>query len=190
MKNFSYKEHELYKIITDVMHDQLFLKKLGMSPGDMDNIIGIISAEDLVRTLEEDRDSRGRFISQKVLTAIDPYLRTFGNAPVEGWAENAYEYILDQLFPGRIPSGPSNSAQIAGGRLFMLQFLKAVHRYERAVLPFDPTVDFALLTDREVSEGGFTEEYLQLLRLSDAGYLYEFMRLSLISSMTLMCQLI
>ena len=42
MKNFSYKEHELYKIITDVMHDQLFLKKLGMSPGDMDNIIGII----------------------------------------------------------------------------------------------------------------------------------------------------
>ena len=99
MENFSYKEHELYKTITDVMHEPLFLKKLGMSPGDMDNIIGIISAEDLVRTLEEARDSRGRFISQKVLTAIDPYLRTFGNAPVEGWAENAYEYILDQLFP-------------------------------------------------------------------------------------------
>ena len=177
MENFSYKEHELYKTITDVMHEPLFLKKLGMSPGDMDNIIGIISAEDLVRTLEEARDSRGRFISQKVLTAIDPYLRTFGNAPVEGWAENAYEYILDQLFPGRIPSGPSNSVQIAGGRLFMLQFLKAVHRYERAVLPFDPTVDFALLTDKEVSESGFTEEYLQLLKLSDAGYLYEFMRL-------------
>ena len=127
MENFSYKDHELYKIITDVMHEPLFLKKLGMSPGDMDNIIGIISAEDLVRTLEEARDSRGRFISQKVLTTIDPYLRTFGNAPVEGWAENAYEYILDQLFPGRIPSGPSNSVQIAGGRLFMLQFLKRMY---------------------------------------------------------------
>ena len=108
---------------------------------------------------------------------MEPIMRSFGKAPAGGWLQNAYSFILGQLFPAKNTIDPSEDTDIARGRLFLLQFLKALHKYENLTLPFDPTVDIEFLKADEVTANEYTEEYLHLRRLADIGYLYEFMRL-------------
>lgn len=171
------KNQLLYEIIRAAMTEKFFLKQIKMSAEEMDSFLGSRDPQELSRALLKSADDRGRFSAKKVLDVILPYLHALGDPPAEGRLENAYNYILGQLFPEKNAINGPESKGTVRGRLFLLQFLKALHRYEEQTLPFDPSIDMILLKPEEVTANGYTEEYLQLRRLADIGYLYEFMRL-------------
>ncbi len=171
------KTEKLKKVIEEALTEKLFLKQMKMSASEMRDFL---KAGDLNRVLEELSDStgeNGRFIYREGLKALMPYLSKLSDPPQDGWLEDAYNYVLDKLFPTRRRGSDDETESPAKGRLFLLQTFKALHRYETDVLPFDPTIDMDFLTAAEVKANGYTEEYLNMKRLADTGYLYETMRI-------------
>lgn len=167
----------LYDVIEETLTEKFFLKQMKMSASEIGQVLDICGRDRLCRDILNSTRSDGRFSAKKTAAAMEPIMRSFGKAPAGGWLQNAYSFILGQLFPAKNTIDPSEDTNIARGRLFLLQFLKALHKYENLTLPFDPTVDIEFLKADEVTANEYTEEYLHLRRLADIGYLYEFMRL-------------
>ena len=74
--------------------------------------------------------------------------------------------MLGRLFPEKASGIPETPEQ-AAARLFLLQFLKGLYRFERETLPFNPTLDFAVLTQEERRIYTGSGEYSMLLRMAD-----------------------
>lgn len=53
---------------------------------------------------------------------MEPIMRSFGKAPAGGWLQNAYSFILGQLFPAKNTIDPSEDTNIARGRLSCCNF--------------------------------------------------------------------
>lgn len=95
--------------------------------------------------------------------------------PALCWLAHCYDWLLAQLFPAM--GEPEDTEEFHRGRTLLLQILRGLFDYERSSLPFDPTRDMTLLTDREIEEGGYSREYLKLHHLVRSKYIYEFMRI-------------
>lgn len=167
----------LYDVIKEILTEKLFLKQMKMSAQEIEQILSFADSDELCNSLLNATDDKGRFSAKKIIGVIDPLMENFGKTPDQGWLQNAYSFILGQLFPAKDTIDPTEKISTAKGRLFLLQFLKALYKYENLTLPFDPTVDIEFLKVDEVTANGYTEEYLHLRKLADMGYLYEFMRL-------------
>lgn len=170
------KNTMLYKIICDSMMEKSFLNQIKMSATAMDDILEDSSFHDICQHLLDATGSDGRFIAKDVVEIAQPFLEKFSNAPKEGWLSNAYQYVLCLLFPEKQKSKNMEAPEVIQGRLFLLQLLKSLYRFERRTLPFDPTVDMVFISPKEVKEAGYNDEYLQLIQLIEKNYLYEFMR--------------
>lgn len=167
----------LSDVIRETMTEKLFLKTIKMTAEEMDGLLRAKGGDDLSGSLLRIADKSGRFPAKKVLGVLSPCLKEFGDAPRQGRLENAYGFILGQLFPEKNAVNGQEEPGEVRSRLFLLQFLKALYKYERRALPFDPTREMVFLSPEEITKYGYTDEYLQLIRLADLGYLYEFMRL-------------
>ena len=140
----------------------------------------------LAGELEGCRDSRGRYVSAKVLEAARRYISCLAEEPEGGWLAHCYCAVLERLFPitaaqwegwdGK-PVAHSGDGEFRLGRLVLMQLLHGLYQYERAVLPFDPTVDFDFLDDEEIMKQGYTREYLHMIKMLEDQYIYEFMRI-------------
>ena len=166
----------LNAMIQRVMTEESFLDRIGMSEQEMKTFLKEQKMREICVDLLAFVSKEGRFISQNVLKATEDLLNAMSPVPKEGRLINAYNSVLFYLFPEKKVFF-DDSDQISKSRLFFLQLLKALYKYERKTLPFDPTVDFCLLRGEETDAGEYEEEYLKLLELSDTRYLYEFMRL-------------
>ena len=166
----------LNAMIQRVMTEESFLGRIGMSEQGMKTFLKEQKMREICVDLLAFVSKEGRFISQNVLKATEDLLNAMSPVPKEGRLINAYNSVLFYLFPEKKVFF-DDSEQISKSRLFFLQLLKALYKYERKTLPFDPTVDFCLLRGEETDAGEYEEEYLKLLELSDTRYLYEFMRL-------------
>ena len=167
---------QLSHTILACMTEKDFLRRIKMNPDEMTALLRAEGTRQLVERLLACTDARGRFCAQKVLTEIRPQLDRFCEAPEEGWLQHAYQRVLHRLFPEK-PAGSTETPAQRAARLFLLQFLKALYRYERQTLPFDPTIDFMTLTPQESERCSGSGEYRQLLRMASRHYVYEFMRL-------------
>ena len=166
----------LNAMIQRIMTEESFLDRIGMSEQEMKTFLKEQKMREICVDLLAFVSKEGRFISQNVLKATEDLLNAMSPVPKEGRLINAYNSVLFYLFPEKKVFF-DDSDQISKSRLFFLQLLKALYKYERKTLPFDPTVDFCLLRGEETDAGEYEEEYLKLLELSDTRYLYEFMRL-------------
>lgn len=166
----------LNAMIQRVMTEKTFLERIGMSEREMKAFLKERRMREICVELLAFVGKDGRFISQNVLKAAAPLLDAMSPAPREGRLLNAYNGVLLYLFPEK-QAAFDDSPSVAKSRLFLLQLLKSLYKYERRNLPFEPTVDFCLLDDDEMGSGEYGEEYMRLVDLIDSNYLYEFMRL-------------
>ena len=129
----------------------------------------------------------GRFSSQAILEVWEKYFAEGGDVPREGWLRHIYLILRRQLFPhlpissDETPEGcaaaEEEAEKFAAQRESFLQFMRAVYQAERRMCSFDPTLDFLLLSDAEIKENGFTDEYLKMKKTVSKLYIYEFMRM-------------
>ena len=95
--------------------------------------------------------------------------------PTEGWLEHIYLVIRNILFPHL--EAPADCGRYEAKGLELLQFMHGVYEYERRCCTFNPTRDILLLSDREITDNGFTREYTEMKGLVREHFVYEFMRI-------------
>ena len=165
----------LYKEILGFMTEKSFLKEAGFSKEEMENFLREENWQGLADKFLDAVDARGRFISLQIIKDVAPSLARLSEEPEEGWLPYSYQYVLGQLFPGK--KQDEDDEIYRKGRFVLLQLLKALYRFERITLPFDPTVDMRFLRHSEIEEGGYNKEYKKFDRLARTQYIYEFMRI-------------
>ncbi len=166
---------KLYEELCHAFRDKTFLKEAGLSRKEMDQYLMEEKWKILSSAILKTAAPSGRFPSGGILEAAAGHIPELAAEPEGDWQHHCYKYVLGQLFPemGQI----EETADSRRGRAWYLQLLRAVYSYERKTLPFDPTRDMEFLTDAEVEEKGFTEEYIRMHRMVRAKYVYEFMRI-------------
>ena len=168
----------LYNTILNGMSEKHFLKKMKLTDSEVRSLLLSKDLSALTGELLACTDQRGRFRSEEVLKVVLPYMDGFCEVPSGGWLQNSYNFVLGQLFSEKKDMSQEADG-VPKGRLFLLQFLKTLHQFENATLPFDPTMDMRFLTPEEIDRYSCSKEYLLLLRLADRHYVYEFMRLGI-----------
>ncbi|MEE0517284.1 MAG: hypothetical protein UC708_05320 [Anaerovoracaceae bacterium] len=166
----------LNTMVQRAMTEKVFLNKVDMSASEMKKLLKSVNIHDICNEIIVSAQNDGRFSSQKVLEAAEPLLSTCSSPPQEGRLLNAYNAILLSLFPEKQVVF-TESQEIRKGRLFLLQLLSSLYRFERKNLPFDPTSEICLLSYDEIPSGDYENEYVKLLELINHNYLYEFMRI-------------
>ena len=119
-----------------------------------------------------------RLTCQQVLDLCAPMLKQVcPTVPEKGWMSFCYQYICGLMFPG---SGFAPEAPVCGdGALFYLTILQTLMDYERAVMPFDPMLDFQFLTEEEAAQCDNGKEYRRLMSAWRNEFIYELMRLGM-----------
>ena len=184
------KSAMLYKEIHERMIEKWFLKQMGMSEEQMEELLSRGFLPEIAKTIAGSADDRGRFSAKKTAEAADVLLDqlTYGTNSGEADAlrsesrlQNAYNYVLGNLFPEKL--AVNGAACSIGERntsresLLLLQLLQAVFRCEEYTAAFDPTVDIHFLEIDEIKSKGYNREYLRLRELAAKYYIYEFMRI-------------
>lgn len=118
---------------------------------------------------------RKRLECGEVLGLCAPILAKLAPVPEDGWLSFCYRYVRSILYPkgGFAP----DAEEYEVGAKFYLIVLQVLLDYERTVLPFDPLMDLAFLTEDEYRGCEHEGEYRQFLYEYRKEYVYELMRL-------------
>lgn len=127
----------LYHTLAACMTEKDFLRRIKLTAPDMAALLQTADTNRLAEALLAGTDERGRFSAKKVLALLQPQLDRFCEPPAEGWLQHAYNHVLGRLFPEKASGIPETPEQ-AAARLFLLQFLKGLYRFERETLPVRP----------------------------------------------------
>ncbi|MCI9474978.1 MAG: phosphohydrolase [Emergencia sp.] len=157
--------------------DKAFLKEIGVSRKEMEQNLQKQRWKHMAADLAAIGIANKRCNAQDVLAAVKKIIPQLSEEPEEGWLRHCYSYLLAQLFPEM--GEPDGAAFYHDGRSWLLQILRSVYSFEREHLPFDPTKDMQFLTDSEVEEKGYTQEYIHMHKLVKSKYVYEFMRIGI-----------
>ena len=184
------KAAKLHKEIHERMIEKWFLKQMGMSEEQMEELLNGGGLPEIAEAIAGSADDRGRFSAKKTAEAADVLLDqlTYGTNSVEADAlrpdsrlQNAYNYVLGNLFPEKLAvNGAACSIgerNISRESLLLLQLLQAVFRCEEYTSAFDPTVDIHFLGIDEIKSKGYNREYLRLREIASKNYIYELMRI-------------
>ncbi len=169
----------LYMQIREAMTEKPFLKNMEMNEEEMLNFLESENWKKLAEMLLAETNDKGRFSVKKVVAISESSLMRIGGVHCTDWLNHAYQYVLGRLFPEKQTISDDEADKYARGRLFLLQLLRALHKYEQNYLPFDPTLDMMFLSQEEIIKGGYNQEYLRFIRLSKMNYVYEFMRIGI-----------
>lgn len=99
-----------------------------------------------------------------------------GREPRDGWMKFTYQYVCHILYPDEEFS--RQAEPYAAGALFYLAVLQFIFDKEREVLPFEPMVDFAFLSEEEALSYESYTEYKKFKNAFYKEYIYEMMRLN------------
>ncbi len=121
---------------------------------------------------------RERLSCRRVLELCRPVLdRLCPEAPEAGWGPFCYKFICSLMYPeGGFAPG---SDRYAAGAYFYLTVLQVLLDRERAVLSFDPMLDFQFLPEAEYASCDCAGEYRRFLAAWREEFVYELMRLGL-----------
>lgn len=99
-----------------------------------------------------------------------------GREPRDGWMRFTYQYVCHILYPDEEFS--RQAEPYAAGALFYLAVIQFIFDKEREVLPFEPMVDFAFLSEEEALSYESYTEYKKFKNAFYKEYIYEMMRLN------------
>ena len=119
---------------------------------------------------------QGRISPGALLELCAPVLNKLCPEPPQaGWGKFCYQFICSKLFP----DGPFAPEQDRCGQAatFYLTVLQVLLDHERTVLPFDPLMDFAFLSQEQWIECDCASEYRRFLQSWREEFIYELMRL-------------
>ncbi len=157
--------------LAETFSDRRFLRKLGLPREQAAALFGRAPWAVLTAPLVP---VRTRLRCADALAAFRPLLEQLAPEPAEGWLRYAYQVAVSLLYPAA--DRTHTSAQWDGALCF-LQFLQVLLGHERQQLPFDPWLDFAFCTEKELTGSGVAGEYRQFLQRFREEYIYELLRL-------------
>lgn len=163
----------LYNEITSAYLERGYMHGEGLTKDQVNRSRDLFKA--MAYDLIDRGDETGRIHTPEILTVWKNHLYPESEEPAEGWLEHCYAVLRNQLFP-HLPA-PENADRFRTKRANLLQLMRGVFEYERKVLPFDPTRDFRLLSDVQISAGHFNPEYIKMRKMIRHKYVYEFMRI-------------
>ena len=165
-------EHNtLHLRLAESFAEEDFLRRLNRNRTDMTRLFGNVDWERLVYPL---LPIEQRISCVQALTVFRPLLDAVAPQPREGWMAYTYRVASSILYPQE--DGEHTQAQRDGAVCF-LHFLRTLFDEERAILPFDPWMDFAFCTEKELAGSQLAEEYRQFIRCFREEYVYELLRL-------------
>lgn len=118
-----------------------------------------------------------RFTCAQVLELSRDLLDALAPPPQEGWADFAFAYAKNLMFPQE-DFAPKAARHGAGGRAFLI-ILQVFFALERQELPFDPAMDFAFLSPEEPEDADDRERYRHFLTVFRTQFVYEMLRLGM-----------
>ena len=152
-------EHNtLHLRLAESFAEEDFLRRLNRNRTDMARLFGNVDWERLVYPL---LPIEQRISCVQALTVFRPLLDAVAPQPREGWMAYTYRVASSILYPQE--DGEHTQAQ-RDGALCFLHFLRTLFDEERAILPFDPWMDFAFCTEKELAGSQLAEEYRQFIR--------------------------
>ena len=168
----------MFEVLKETLSDPFFLRMSGRTQeGVMELLKASLAREMCERFYRYCRRPSGRFNCVRVEEVVCEYIKELRDRPEDGWCRYAMDHTLSLMFPESHERAGSPDERFESGRLLFLRILRALFTWEREELPFDPTRDIVLLAEDELA-GATSEEYRRLLGLTDAGYVYEMMRLA------------
>lgn len=165
------ERNTLHLNMAESFSEEAFLRKLNRNRTDMTRLFSNVDWERLTYPL---LPIEHRLSCAQALTAFRPLLDAVAPQPSEGWLPYTYRVASSILYP---VEDPNHSPAQRDGALCFLQFLRTLFDAERAVLPFDPWLDFAFCTEKELAASDVADEYRQFLKCFREEYVYELLRL-------------
>ncbi|MDR2712168.1 MAG: cytidyltransferase-related domain protein [Clostridiales bacterium] len=165
------------RIISDLtLHTgkQRFLQQFSRSKKD---VLALLRDETLQQNLAAVSFGSGRITCAQVLAICESTLAKLAPVPEEGWLLFTYRFACDTLFPAE--DFAALRLKYQDGALFFLALLQVILDAERAALPFDPFLDFELLSEDEYTSCDCSLAYSRFVAHFRGEYVYETMRLGL-----------
>ncbi len=158
---------------TSIEMEQTILKNLERAEIDG---LGAAERHNLASRLAGGADEHGRFSSRVTMHEIaDCGISLMEGQSEEEWLKDAVQYVLSRIFPGE--PEPENLEEKEKGILFFLNILRSEFQIEEKYLPFDPHYDFHILSKSEITQNGYTQDYLRMIDVAWENYIYEMMRI-------------
>ena len=175
----------LYEAIQQALLEPEFLQAAGLDRQDMQQWIQTMQLSKKTNALWACRSEDGWFYSPAVLQVLQT-ASVWQQVPEGGWLAYCYCSVLARLFPSTgaqwtcwdgTPVMHGDAEPYRLGRLFFMQILRGLYRYEERNNAFNPTKQFHFLSYEEVIRQGYTSEYPVMKRIFADEYIYEFMRI-------------
>lgn len=163
---------DFYEALTERLTERKFLKTVGLTKKEMQELL-------------RNGDWRGQIIQmakadriccKSVLVVCEKILSMLSPMPEKGWLDYIFQHTLNQMFPES--TLPVLQGVFEPGRIFYLNVLRYLLKYEERNRPFDPVTHIAFLTPKEINETETSVEYERLLQIFDDQHVYEFMRIA------------
>ena len=162
------------RTITALVADALAEQKLPFAK-DKKAALELLRTPGWAEELSQLLPIRRRLECGEVLEVCTPILPKLSPVPEDGWLAFCYRYVRSILYPEG--NFAPDAAEYEDGARFYLTVLQVLLDQERAVMPFDPLVDFQFLTPQEYESCDCGREYERFLRHFRTEYVYELMRL-------------
>ena len=162
------------RTITALVADALAEQKLPFAK-DKKAALELLRTPGWAEELSQLLPIRRRLECGEVLEVCTPILPKLSPVPEEGWLAFCYRYVRSILYPEG--NFAPDAAEYEDGARFYLTVLQVLLDQERAVMPFDPLVDFQFLTPQEYESCDCGREYARFLHHFRTEYVYELMRL-------------
>ncbi|MBQ2996095.1 MAG: cytidyltransferase-related domain protein [Oscillibacter sp.] len=165
------ERNELHLHLSQAFGEDSFLRRLDRSRTDMARLFSNVDWERMLYPL---MPIEQRISCAQALVAFRPLLDAIAPQPREGWLPYTYKVASSLLFP---TEDADHTPAQRDGAVSLLHFLRCLFDEERRILPFDPWLDFAFCTEKELKGSDVAEEYRQFLSCWRKEYVYELLRL-------------
>ena len=149
------------RTITALVADALAEQKLPFAK-DRKAALELLRTPGWAEELSQLLPIRRRLECGEVLEVCTPILPKLSPVPEDGWLAFCYRYVRSILYPEG--NFAPDAAEYEDGARFYLTVLQVLLDQERAVMPFDPLVDFQFLTPQEYESCDCGREYERFLR--------------------------
>jgi nicotinic acid mononucleotide adenylyltransferase len=158
-------------ILSNLLKEEI-LKKIKIDKEEMQGLLSNMSFLDKISS--DIRNKKHSCLDVYNLT-IDILNEVCSELPKD-WMKYVYEYILDKSFPNAVTIKLDEKYEKAA--LLYLNFLKTVFEYDEKVFEFDKFSKFELLTEEELENCNYPDEYNRFIHEFNENYVFLLMRLS------------
>ena len=146
------EQSTLHLQLAESFGEDTFLRLLSRNRADMSRLFGNVDWQRLVYPL---LPIEHRLSCAQILTHFRPLLDAIAPQPPEGWLSYTYQVASSLLFPAE---DDAHTPAQRDGAVSFLHFLRVLFDEERRILPFDPWLDFAFCTEKELQSSDVAEE--------------------------------